>query len=178
MLTPLPALAVLLGTLVIGSDLYARRVPNTWLLAVLLLAAAILGMSWVEDGANGPPRAALSGLLIGLVVMLPAYRFGVMGAGDVKFFAVMGFLLGAKALLPIWIIGSLLTGAHAVVIAVARRTLGEAVPGGAGSQSWLATSAWGRRITAARQGRAGLPYAAWLAVGAVTTVFVPSLLSW
>lgn len=101
-----------------------------------------------------------------------------MGAGDVKFFAALGFLLGAKALLPIWIIGSLIAGAHAVLILLSRYGFAQPVPGWGAVQSWLSTSALGQRITYARQGRKGLPYAAWLGVGALITIFNPELMHW
>lgn len=177
MLAPLPALAALLSALIIGSDAYARRVPNAWLLAALLLAAGVLGTTWTQ-GTAGPPWAALSGLLTGLAVLLPMHVFGWMGAGDVKFFATLGFLLGAGALLPIWIIGSLLAGAHAVVLLVSRSGLGQTMPGWLAAQTWVAGSPLGRRIAVARQGREGLPYAAWLGVGALVTMLVPGLMHW
>jgi prepilin peptidase CpaA len=101
-----------------------------------------------------------------------------MGAGDVKFFATLGFLLGAKALLPIWIIGSLIAGAHAVLILFSRHGLVQTIPGGEYTQDWLTNSPFGRRMIAARQGRQGLPYAAWLGVGALIVVFNPALMHW
>lgn len=101
-----------------------------------------------------------------------------MGAGDVKFFAILGFLLGAKALLPIWVIGSLIAGVHAVLILLSRHWPLQTVPGWEPAQNWFSTSAFGRRMTSARQGRKGLPYAAWLGVGALITVFNPGLMHW
>ncbi|MFC5743247.1 A24 family peptidase [Dyella tabacisoli] len=174
---PLPALAVLLCTFVIASDLYSRRVPNVCLLAALLLGTCWMGMSWVRGDA-GPPWPALFGLLLGLAVFLPMYAFGWMGAGDVKLFATLGFLLGAKALLPIWIIGSLLAGMHAMAILMSRYWLRQATTAGDGTPTWWTTSPLGRRIASARQGRQGLPYAAYLAIGALMTAFVPALLYW
>lgn len=177
MLAPLPALAALLSTLIIVSDVYAHRVPNAWLLATLLLAAGVLGAAWVQ-GAGGPPWPAVAGLLIGLAALLPVHVFGWMGAGDVKFFATLGFLLGARALLPIWIIASVLVGVHAVVILMSRHGLGQTVPGWQATQTWVAASPLGQRVAAARQGRQGLPYAAWLGVGALVTISVPGLMHW
>src|SRR5690606_23860436 len=81
----LPALALLLSLMVVISDLYARRVPNAWLWATLLVGAAWLLVAWIQGG--GTPWLALLGLLIGLGALLPMYVFGWMGAGDVKFFA-------------------------------------------------------------------------------------------
>ena len=101
-----------------------------------------------------------------------------MGAGDVKFFALLGFLLGAKALIPIWIIGSLIAGAHAATILLSRHWLIHTIPSWAPMQTWFSTSTIGQRIVSARKGRQGLPYAAYLGIGALITVFNPELMHW
>jgi prepilin peptidase CpaA len=163
--------------MVAASDLYARRVPNAWLLSVLLLGTGIVAIEWIR-GMGGPPWPALLGLLVGLVAILPFHVFGWMGAGDVKFFAVLGFLLGAKALLPIWIIGSLIAGVHSVLILLSRHWLTQTVPAWEATQTWFSGSAFGQRMLAARQGRKGLPYAAWLGVGALIVIFNPALMHW
>ncbi|TAM20516.1 MAG: prepilin peptidase [Rhodanobacter sp.] len=173
----MPILAALLSTLIIASDIYARRVPNTYLLATALLGAGVIGIVWIQ-GSGGPPWPALLGLTIGFVVLFPAYVFGWMGAGDVKFFGTLGFLLGAKALLPIWIIGSLLAGIHAVASLLSRHGLCRVVPGWQATQLWASASPFGQRIAVARQGRTGLPYAAWLGVGTLIVVFNPELMHW
>ncbi|MDO1528437.1 prepilin peptidase [Fulvimonas sp. R45] len=174
---PLIALAALLGAMVIVSDLYARRVPNMWLFGALLLGVGTLIIDWIQ-GTGGPPWPALLGLLAGLTALLPLHAFGWMGAGDVKFFAVLGFLLGATALIPIWIIASLISGVHALLILLSRNVLTQAVPGLGVTQNWFANSAFGQRLTAVRQGRQGLPYAAWLGVGSLIVIFNPVLLHW
>ena len=40
--------------------------------------------------------AALGGIAVGLAVMLPGHLIGATGAGDVKFFAALGTLLGPR----------------------------------------------------------------------------------
>jgi prepilin peptidase CpaA len=167
------ASAVVLCALTIVSDLYAHRVRNIWLLAALLLGAVGIVWTWLENAAPAP-WVALAGLVIGLLALLPFHMLGWMGAGDVKLFAVLGFLLGGKALLPIWIVASLLGGVHAVCVLAMRRA-------GAGLQllqiKMAGTRAW-QHVLAARQGRKGLPYAAYMAVGALLTMAVPQLTRW
>ncbi|WP_281244054.1 A24 family peptidase [Rhodanobacter glycinis] len=170
-------MAVALSVLVIVSDLYARRVPNVGLIAALIFGAGLIVMIWMQ-GKGGPPWPALFGLLIGLAVLLPIHLFGWMGAGDVKFFAVLGFLLGAKALLPIWIIASVIAGIHTVAILLSRHLLSRTAPGWNIVQTWIAASPVGQHLGKTRQGRKGLPYAAWLGVGALITVFNPELMHW
>ncbi|MCF7751376.1 prepilin peptidase [Bacillus subtilis subsp. subtilis] len=162
----LPVLALLLSAQVAISDLYARRVSNRWLLCVGLGALGGLLWMWVARGAPFPGMH-LAGVVVGLAALLPFYALGWMGAGDVKYFAVLGLLLGAPALLPIWIISSLLAGVHAlcVLLAPGVRT---ALPlrmqwlHERAQQHWQAQP-FARRIHALRQGRVGIPYAAYLA---------------
>lgn len=169
-------LAILLSIQVAISDLYARRVSNRWLLAALAIAGAWLLGRWVLAGA-GFPGTHLLGLGLGLAVLLPFYAIGWMGAGDVKFFAVLGFLLGAPALWPVWLIASLLAGVHAVCVLLGRR-LQIALPARAlmlreAAQGPLQRHPAWRQALLARQGRHGIPYAAYLAAGAVVSVLAP-----
>ncbi|MCU1091096.1 prepilin peptidase [Stenotrophomonas maltophilia] len=167
----------LLGLLAIGvclriaiSDLYARRVPNAWLLAACAFAIPLL-----VAGQFGEPRlpwpAHLLGAVAGLLALLPFYALRWMGAGDVKFFAVLGLLLGWHALLPIWVVASLAAGAHAVAILLGRQ-LGTHLPMRVQLQVSRASEQWQthpalRGMEAARQGRRGIPYAAYLALAAI-----------
>ena len=99
----------LLGLLAIGvslriaiSDLYARRVPNAW-----LLTACAISIALIIAGQFSAPRlpwgSHVAGAVLGLVALLPFYAMRWMGAGDVKFFSVLGLMLGWQALLPVWI---------------------------------------------------------------------------
>lgn len=166
----LPVLAVVLCTQVAISDLWARRVSNRWLLCVSM--AALGGLLWMWAVRGAPfPGMHLAGAMVGLATLLPFYALGWMGAGDVKYFAVLGLLLGLPALLPIWVASSLLAGAHAgcVLLAPGLRT---ALPlrvqwlHARAQQQWQARP-FVRQIHASRQGRAGIPYAAYLAFSTV-----------
>jgi prepilin peptidase CpaA len=53
---------------------------------------------------------SLLGLLIAGGVLLPGYALGQMGAGDVKFAAVLGFLLGTSEVLKMLLIFGVLLG--------------------------------------------------------------------
>lgn len=105
--------------LVVVYDFRQRRVPN-WLVlagAVSALAALAIGSLPFESGW----RASLLGAGVGFGVLLLFYVVGLMGAGDVKFAAALGLWVGAAALLPIWIIASLLAGLHGLLWLVLRR---------------------------------------------------------
>lgn len=172
----------LLGLLAIGvclriaiSDLYARRVPNAWLLAACALAVPLL-----IAGQFSTPRlpwgSHVAGAALGLVALLPFYAVRWMGAGDVKFFAVLGLLLGLEALLPIWVVASLAAGLHALVVLASRR-LGAMLPAGLQLQMTRASVQWQthpalRELQSARQGRHGIPYAAYLALSAIGWIII------
>ncbi|WP_233172140.1 prepilin peptidase [Dyella sp. ASV21] len=170
-------LTVVLSTLVVLSDLYARRVPNAWLLGALVLGL-VLPLAIKLLGLGQPEWPSVSGLVIGLLVMLPFYALGWMGAGDVKFLAVLGFLLGARALLPIWVIGSLLTGVHVAVLLLARMPGLAQAPAFTVTRDRLTSSPWWQRMQLARRGRVGQPHAAYLAIGALLTIAFPTLQAW
>ena len=175
--SPLQAMAIFLCILTIASDLFEYRVRNAWLVAALMLGAGWMIWLWTQYDA-APPWMALVGLLIGFSVLLPFYVMRWMGAGDVKFFATLGFLLGGKALLPIWIIASLLGGVHAVIILVFRVLMRYSGSGLAALQAQVIEWHLWQRVLIARKGRKGLPYAAYMAIGALITMKFTTLTHW
>ncbi|WP_062479692.1 A24 family peptidase [Variovorax boronicumulans] len=98
---------------VIVYDLRQRRVPNWLVLAGAFSALATLALGVGPPGQDWP--MALLGGAIGFGFLLVFYAFGLMGAGDVKFAGALGLWVGPWALMPIWAIGSLLGGLHAVL---------------------------------------------------------------
>lgn len=82
----------LIATLLIASliDVVSHRIPNL-LLAPALSVALLTG---VTLGGLGGIFASLAGLGVGLIMLLPLYVMGAMGAGDVKLLGVAGAFLG------------------------------------------------------------------------------------
>jgi prepilin peptidase CpaA len=70
-------------------DLTVRRIPN-WIILFGLLAGFLL------NGAQGitPLVHSLAGFVVGIAVFIVPFALGWMGAGDVKYFGVIGALLG------------------------------------------------------------------------------------
>ncbi|GGC30047.1 hypothetical protein GCM10011400_15890 [Paraburkholderia caffeinilytica] len=62
------------------------------------------------------------GALVGLAALLPFFALGVMGAADVKVFAVLGAWCGMHALLGLWMAASLAAGVHALWLLITTRT--------------------------------------------------------
>lgn len=105
---------------VAASDLRHRRVANASIVAGMIAAFACAFTARMPFGV-APAQAAL-GALLGLAALLPFFALHVMGAADVKVFAVLGAWCGPHALLDLWIAASILAGLHALALLLATRT--------------------------------------------------------
>jgi prepilin peptidase CpaA len=138
-----PSELIVLATLIVGVvvaaviDLRTRRVPNplTATLAALGVAFAASGMSGLTIGAS------LTGLVLGLVLMLPGHLFGATGAGDVKLFAAVGALIGPMPIATSFLYTALAGGLLALVVAVRRQRLRKTLGGTARLISTAAANA-------------------------------------
>jgi prepilin peptidase CpaA len=59
---------------------------------------------------------------VGLGALLPFFLLGMMGAADVKVFAVLGAWCGMHPLLNLWLIASIAAGVHALWLLIVTRT--------------------------------------------------------
>ncbi|PCE26885.1 hypothetical protein BWP39_08850 [Paraburkholderia acidicola] len=102
------------------SDCHSRRVSNALVGAGL---AAAFASAFLHHSPFGlAPMQAAIGMAIGFVALLPFYALGMMGAADVKVFAVLGAWCGMHALLGLWVVASLIAGVHAVWLLITTRT--------------------------------------------------------
>jgi prepilin peptidase CpaA len=105
-----PTGIVLAVTLCISTvfDLVSRRIPNLLLFFSLLALIVIASLSGFYELLR-----LLVGALFGIVLILPAYLCGSMGAGDVKLVGVVGAAVGAlhvpSILLSTILIGGLIS---------------------------------------------------------------------
>lgn len=110
------------------SDLRHRRVANAWIAVGL---AAAFGCAFTVRAPFGvPPAQAALGALLGFASLLPFYALRVMGAADVKVFAVLGAWCGAHALAGLWVVATVMAGLHSLALLVATRTWPAAFGGG------------------------------------------------
>ncbi len=160
---------LLLLTAAVG-DMRKRRIPNR---LVAVLAALGLGYAIVVTPTLTGAFGSLEGLLTGLVLWLPFYVFGWLGAGDVKLYAAAGAWLGplhtlegaliaavaGAGLALVWMVRSYGARNAAVTLAIA-----------AARPSLLASDTGGPNM------KKTLPYGVALAIGAIVAGWAPGLL--
>jgi prepilin peptidase CpaA len=92
-------------------DVRARRIPNALVACAALLGA---GFAVAQLGVRNGLALALSGFVVGLVIWLPAWLLGMIGAGDVKLFAAGAAWLGPMAALRASLFAALAGGLLAI----------------------------------------------------------------
>lgn len=101
-------------------DIRVRRIPNA-----LTATMAGIGIGLAASGASGISLgASLAGLLVGLALMLPGHALGATGAGDVKFMAAVGAIVGPAHAVNAFLFTAVAGGLLAVAVALRRRRLG------------------------------------------------------
>ena len=154
------------------SDLRTRRIPNE-----LVVVLAVLGLAY-STGTGAFPQGLLhgvEGLVTGLLIWLPFWLLGWLGAGDVKLFAGAAAWLGPWAALEAAGMGALVGGVLTLVwlgwerglrVALEKSLIAMIHPRVLASPS--VTTNDRRRL---------VPYGIALAVGLVVAGWFPSLLS-
>jgi prepilin peptidase CpaA len=106
-------------------DLRTRRIPNT-----LTAAMAGIGIGLAASGLSGMSIwASMAGFALGLALMIPGHALGATGAGDVKFMAAVGAIVGVPMVLTAFLFTAVAGGVLALAVAVRRRRLGATLAG-------------------------------------------------
>ncbi|RYX89632.1 MAG: prepilin peptidase [Comamonadaceae bacterium] len=166
--------------IVIVYDFRKRRVPN-W----LVLSGAALAMVSMATGLQPADIEWLDALAAGALaftVMLGFYAAGWMGAGDVKFAGALGLWVGMQALLPVWVISSLLAALHGVLWMALNRwavsprlfmALSAPQKIGSGSTAGPMGDYVEHATQAPQKRQRHIPYAAYLAIAALVCMTWP-----
>jgi prepilin peptidase CpaA len=107
--------------LAVWTDLKSRRIPNALVAMGLCLALASVPMGWGSVSLS----QCLLGALTGLVLFLPLYLFGAVGAGDAKLMAAVGAFVGPYAVLWAAVYTALFGGVMSIVTLMAMGVLRE-----------------------------------------------------
>lgn len=111
MLTFSSLLLILLLAVCLYTDITEGKIYNKFTITAIIIA---LVFSLAAGGLESL-KAAFLGAVVGLLIMLPPYLLGGMGAGDVKFMAAIGAIKGvffvAQAALAAFIVGGIIAAA-------------------------------------------------------------------
>lgn len=105
------------------SDLRTSRIPNV--LTFGAAVAAVLYLFWTA-GWSGAAQS-VAGWGVGVLLFLPFFALGGLGAGDVKLLGAIGAWLGPTEVFWVAVYGSIAGGVMAVAVALAAGYLTQAV---------------------------------------------------
>ena len=170
------AALALFSAMTVEADLRESRIPNVQVLLAMATGLSLntLGPSNGAEGLLSDFPGALgfamscAGLGLGILLLLPLYAMGVMGAGDVKWLGALGSFVGPQELLglllAVFLAGGILAlmrmvqkGHALAVIRSTRQTLGH----------WLAVG----KPVPMKQSVDRMPYALAFALGLVVYVY-------
>lgn len=103
-------------------DISIRRVPNQLLLVLMCMRIifAAVDMVFVTGFRMEVITGALAGLLLGyFIFMLPAYLHVPIGAGDIKYAAVVGFYFGLMGFLQVMVLMGVCVFAYYLYLRIA-----------------------------------------------------------
>jgi prepilin peptidase CpaA len=113
------AVLLVLAVLAAVWDLRTRRIPN-WLVLAGLIAG--FGLNGFLFGLAGLETAGL-GMLTGFGIYLVLHLLHAMGAGDVKFMAAVGSLVGWREWFHIFIVAVIIGAVAGVILALSKGRL-------------------------------------------------------
>jgi len=97
-------------------DATTKKIPN-WISLTIIVS----GLGWNIFSAEGLGlRDSGLGLLVGLLLMLPGYIFGSMGAGDTKLMAAIGSVVGFTKVLDVVLYSYMVMFVVAIIFIIAR----------------------------------------------------------
>lgn len=106
-------------------DIRVRRIPNT-----LTATMAGIGVGLAASGISGVTLVgSVLGFILGFALMLPGHALGATGAGDVKFMAAVGAIVGPATVVTAFLFTAVAGGILALAVAVRRQRLAATLAG-------------------------------------------------
>jgi len=185
-LLPIVLFACLLAWAV-ASDVRSRRIPNQLVLAGIVAGLALQATVTPGAGLFSEPFGALgllkgaAGMVIGLLLLLPMYALGAMGAGDVKLMAMIGTFLGPLDIIGAGLSSLLAGGVLSLSVALVQGSLGR-VTGNVKTMMLSSVlrglSGGSARVDAPQAATGQLPYAVAIACGTVAYLLLTRYFGW
>lgn len=119
--------SILLGILLLSaiwSDVKSRVIPNSIVFLGAVIGIALHTALPMGSGLFNDPFGSLgisnsiAGLCVGLIILLPLYALGVMGAGDVKLLSMIGAFLGPQAIIKVALLSFIAGGLFGIIVAL------------------------------------------------------------
>jgi prepilin peptidase CpaA len=122
------------------NDLQFRKIPN--LLNFLVIGLSVIFYSWVY-GFEGL-IFSVSGMLLGIALLIGPYLLGGMGAGDAKLMGAVGAVLGPKGVFICFFYVAMVGGIYAGIMLLVYRSHGRVIISNVltGIKSLLITRQW------------------------------------
>ena len=161
--------------LVVGcvTDLRSRKIPNELVLAILV-TGWLFALAVSQDAVRALGMS-LAGTAVGFGIWILFYVVGVIGAGDVKFFAAAGAWLGPGATWRAALVAAVAGGVLAIVVLIMEKRLGAVlrrITLAASSRTLVSVP---EQTIAPGEKHRPLPYGVALAIGALAVAWVPGL---
>jgi prepilin peptidase CpaA len=163
---------LLLATVGMVYDVRSRRIPNNLSLALLVggvIFWVLVAPSWSSV------RNSLTGMAVGFVVWIAFYAIGVMGAGDVKFFAGLSAWLGPGLSWRAALLSAVIGGVLAVIFLLRDRGLGRTFRKLALIPFFRSTHVFQVVDMKEDEARRQLPYGVALGLGAIIAFLLPNV---
>ena len=108
------AFLIPLALIITYYDVCYRRIPNSFVLATLIVGVLVNA----SFGGVGGALASLGGCALAFALMFVLHVFGAMGAGDVKLFAAIGAVMSVRLVLPTFLMVALTGGVLGIISTV------------------------------------------------------------
>lgn len=149
-------------------DVRYRRIPNKLVLPILIGGLILNSVFGAWEGL----LASLGGLAIAFGVMFLLHLFGTMGAGDVKFFAAIGAVVGSSLVLQTFLVVVITGGILALCKMVYARRVRATMLGVGQVLYGLLPGQTVPRFEVTADRNFTLPYAVPICVGSVVSFFL------